>query len=272
MALTNTPILGNIGPSDLFIPVNTSVGFPGVNIYSTRQPIQIDGERMFLDYVITAGAVGSIKVAMRGYDGTVAMAHSSGAILSTSSQPQDFLDVPAGFTVANPPTEDDIVTIGSDLTFTPAGSAPVPGVSMPLPLKNTTYYIQKATAAAITLISATAAQAGIRLTFISQTAVAHVITYAPGFLGTGGASDAATLPAAVGAAAMLEAGPTGLWASFGGTSGPVIATAVAAPDADGDGDPDSTDPDDDNDGTPDGDEAAAKDGGSKAKRSHHAAR
>lgn len=71
---------------------------------------------------------------------------------------------------------------------------------------------------------------------------------------------------------MLEAGPTGLWASFGGTSGPVIATAVAAPDADGDGDPDSTDPDDDNDGTPDGDEAAAKDGGSKAKRSHHAAR
>ena len=191
----------------------------------------------------------------------------------------DFADIPAGLHPSRTrPEDDDIVTIGTDITFTPAGSFPVPGVSLPLPMKNTTYYIAKGSAAAITLISGTAAQAGTRLVFISATAFGHVVTYAPGFLGTAGASDAATLPAAVGAAAMFECGPTGLWASFGGTSGPVIATAETpeATDTDADGDPDATDLDDDNDGTPDTeDETPTGDGAttsSQRKRSHHAAR
>lgn len=212
MSLTNTNTSAAIGPSDLSFPVASTTGFPAVGTYGSRQLMTVDSERMMVDYVPVSGTV---RVLFRGYDGTVAMAHDTLAKVSTSSDPQDFGAVPAGFLDTQMPFIADRLTIGQDLTFTAAGTAPVSGTSLPLPIKNTIYNVTKASAAAITLISGTAAQAGVQITFFGTVAAANTVTYTPGFNGDTTSSDAATFAAKVGSTLTIECGPTGLWAVVG---------------------------------------------------------
>lgn len=211
MALTNFTLTNAIGAGDLGpFAVSSTTGFPAVGVYATpAQIMQLDGEKMLVQVVPISGQV---KVMQRGYDGTVAAAHEALSLGFTSSDPQDFLNVPAGAVNARPPYVDDVVTIGVDTTFTASGTAPT-ATTLPLPVKNTTYVITKATAAAITLISGTSAQLGVTLTFISGTAQAHAITYTPGFLGDTTSSDVATSASKVGAQFVTKCGYTGLWSN-----------------------------------------------------------
>lgn len=209
MALTTFTLTNAIGASDLGpFAVSSTTGFPAVGTYaSPAQILQINGEKMLVQVVPISGQV---KVMQRGYDGTVASAHEALSLGFTSSAPADFLDVPAGGVNTRPPYVDDVVTIGVDTTFTAAGTAPT-ATTLPLPVKNTTYVITKASACAIVLISASAAQLGVTLTFVNGVAAANTITYTPGFLGDTTSSDVATSAAKVGAQFVTKCGYTGLW-------------------------------------------------------------
>jgi len=71
--------------------------------------------------------------------------------------------------------------------------------------------VTKATAAALTLLAPRAgSDDGKRLTIVSSTAAAHVITFAAGFNGGGAAKDTATLSGAIGDSLTLIAA-NGLW-------------------------------------------------------------
>lgn len=215
MALTNTTLSAACGASDLTLAItSTAAGFPAVNTYgSPAQQLRIDGEDMLIQVVPIAGTV---KVMQRGYNGTVAAPHEALAVVSTSSDPQDFLGVPAGGVNGRPPYVDDIVTLGVDTTFTAAGT-PATATTQPYPVKNTTYIITKASAAAITLIATSAttpapsaASMGLKLRFVAGTAQAHTVTYGPGFDGDTTTSDVATANSKVGAVLDLVIGYTGL--------------------------------------------------------------
>lgn len=215
MALSNTTLSAAIGPSDLTLTVASTTGFPAVGVIGGGQLMRIDGEDMLVQQVPVSGTV---KVMQRGYNGTVAMAHEALSVVWTSSTATDFLAPPAGATSDRPAYVDDILTLGVDTTFTAAGTAPT-ATTVPIPTKNTTYLLNKASAAAITLISATSAQTGVELTFMNATAVANTITYTPGFLGDTTSSDVATSAAKVGATFKIKCGFTGLWAQMNAGTG-----------------------------------------------------
>lgn len=215
MALTNTTLSAAIGASDLLIPVtSTSSGFPAVGTYaSPAQMMRIHGEDMLIQVVPSSGFV---KVMQRGYNGTVAVAHQALSVVSTSSNPQDFNAPGAGQEVSRPPEVDDLVTLGVNTTFTATGTLPT-ATTQPYPVKNTTYYLNKAGVLAVELIATgattpapSAASAGVKMTFVALTANAHTVTYGPGFNGNTTTSDVATSNALVGATLELQIGPTGL--------------------------------------------------------------
>lgn len=208
MALTNTTLSAACTASDLTLAVTSTTGFPAVNTYaSPAQIMRVDGEDMLVQVVPVSGTV---KVMQRGYNGTVARAHEALSVVSTSSDPQDFGNIPGGAVNPRPPYVDEIRSIGVDTTFTPEGTAPT-ATTLPLPSKNTTYMITKASACAITLISASAAQMGVRLTFQNAVAAANTITYTPGFRGDTTSSDVATSASKVGATFICRVGYTGLF-------------------------------------------------------------
>ena len=212
MALTNTTLTNAITSSQLGpFAVGSTTGFPAVGAIGSRQIMKVDGEFMLVDVVPVSGQV---KVLQRGYNGTTAMFHDALAQVTTSSTASDFLDVPAGFWDTDPPDTDDVITIGVDTTFVAAGAVPVSG-TIPLPVKNTTYLINKASACAITIISATAQQVGVRMTFMGAVAAANTITYTPGFNGDTTSSDVATFAAKVGSTVTIQVGATGLLAVVG---------------------------------------------------------
>lgn len=211
MALTTTSLNGAIGATDLQFTVTSTTGFPAVGVFGSRQLMRVDFEDMLVDFVPVSGTV---KVLFRGYNGTTAQAHETLAPVTTSSVATDFLDVPVGYTVTHPFNLDDVLTIGVNTTFTAAGTAPT-STTLPLPIKNTTYNITKATAAAITLISASAAQQGVKITFYGTVAAANTVTYVPGFNGDTTSSDVATFAALVGSTLTIQCGPSGLWAVVG---------------------------------------------------------
>lgn len=215
MALTNTTLAVACGASDLLLAItSTSTGFPAVGSYATpAQMLRVDGEDMLIQVVPSSGFV---KVMQRGYNGSVAKAHEALSVVSTSSNPQDFLDTPAGAVSARPPYVDDVVTLGVDTTFTATGTAATSS-TQPYPTKNTTYYLNKAGVCAVTLIATgattpapSAASAGVKMTFVGLTANAHTVTYGPGFNGNTTTSDVATSNGLAGATLELQIGPTGL--------------------------------------------------------------
>ncbi len=215
MALTNTTLSAACSASDLQLAVtSTASGFPAVGTYSSpAQMMRVDGEDMLIQVVPASGYV---KVMQRGYNGTAARAHEALSIISTSSDPQDFQNPGSGQVVSRPPEVDTLVTLGVDTTFTATGT-PATSTTQPWPVKNTTYYLNKAGILATTLIATSAttpapsaASAGVKMTFISLTANAHTVTYGPGVNGNTGTSDVATSNGLVGATLELQIGPTGL--------------------------------------------------------------
>lgn len=211
MALTTTSLSVACGASDLTLSLTSTTGFPAVGAVGSRQLMRVDYEDMLVDVVPASGIV---KVLLRGYNGTPVTAHEILAPVTTSATASDFLDVPTGYTTGHPPNLDDVLTIGVNTTFTAAGTAAT-ATTLPLPIKNTTYNITKASAAAITLISGTAAQQGVRMTFYATVAAANTVTYTPGFNGDTTSSDVATGAALVGTTMTIQCGPSGLWAVVG---------------------------------------------------------
>lgn len=183
MALTQTSLTADITASQLTLPVTSSTGF------AANQPVLIGGEYMWCASVVSSTI---IKVRSRGSEGTAAMAHDVLSNVATSATFSDFPAVPDGAVSIRPPYVDDIVEVGEDGTIA-------------CPNKNTTYVLTKGSAlASTTLAQPTKAQNGLRLTFTSQTAFAHVITSVMED-GTTGGSTTATFAAFVGASMILEA-------------------------------------------------------------------
>lgn len=198
MALTATTLAADCSASDLVLSItSTSSGFPAVGVSGTRQVMQVDGEYMLIDQVQASGVV---KVAMRGYNGTTAVAHDVLANVVTSATPSDFPAYAVGQSVERPLSADLVVSVGEN------------GV-IPVPVQNTTVFLTKATALASTTLAAPSrASDGVRLTITSQTAAAHVIT-ATGLLGDGASGspeDTATWDAFIGATLSLVASD-GIW-------------------------------------------------------------
>ena len=160
-------------------------------------PMKIDNEYMVCTAVVPSF---TISVRSRGNEGSAAVAHDVNAPVLFGVTGADFPAVPTGSWNILPPQTDDVLSIGQNQTITP-------------PLKNTTYIITCPTACAITLLSGSPAQVGITLTFISNTAFSHVITYAAGFFA--GVNTVATFPAKVGASLFTEVGVNGILAALG---------------------------------------------------------
>lgn len=198
MALTTTSLAAACGASDLTLSItSTASGFPGVGTYpSPGQLLQIDGEKML---IVTVPIAGTVKVAMRGYDGSVAVAHGILASVQTSSNIQDFPASPSGSDVPRPPYVHEQVTLGAD------GAVAVP-------VDNTNVVITKGSACLFTLAAPSTASNGLRLTITSQTAYAHVLT-ATSLLEnglTGSPFTTATFGAFIGASLNLIAN-NGVW-------------------------------------------------------------
>ncbi len=215
MALTTFTLTNAIGASDLGpFAVSATTGFPAVGTYATpAQMLRLDGEDMLIQVVPISGQV---KVMQRGYNGSFARPHEALSVGVTSSDPQDFLTPGAGQDVSRPPYEPDLVTLGVNTTFTATGT-PATATTQPYPLKDTTYYLNKAGVLAVALIAVgattpapSAASAGVKMKFVALTANAHTVTYGPGFNGNTTTSDVATSNGLVGAVLELEIGPTGL--------------------------------------------------------------
>lgn len=205
MSLTQTTLSAAItaGQTKNLPITSTAAGFPAAGVVGSRQLIQIDGEYMLLDQVVASGI---INVLMRGFNGTQAIAHDTLASVVTSSSAGDFPDVPTGAVANRPSYADEIQTIGQNVT------------TLTTPTRNTTSEINKATALASTAVAAPSKAAdGLRWTFVSKNAVAHVITSSALF-GAGAASpySTATFAAQIGAGFTMQA-TNGIWSIISAT-------------------------------------------------------
>ncbi len=215
MALTTFTVTNALSATDVGpFAVSSTSGFPAVGTYaSPAQVMRVDGEDMLIQVVPISGQV---KVMQRGYNGTFARPHEALSVGITSSDPQDFNFPSHGQTVNRPPDVANLVTLGVNTTFTATGTAPT-ATTQPWPVKDTTYYLNKAGVLATELIATgattpapSAASAGVKMTFIALTANAHTVTYGPGYNGNTTTSDVATSNGLVGATLELQIGPTGL--------------------------------------------------------------
>lgn len=183
MAAISTTLAGDISASALQIQVTDSTGFV------VGQPILLESE--FSKVASISG--NNVGLTQRGDAGSAAVAHSNLSAVSTAPA-AEFPPVPQ----STPPSTTQLrVTIPGDATVTVdpllGGNAWV------------TYVLMKPTAAAITLVAPAKSQNGLKLTFRSGTAAAHVVTYAVGFYGDGTSSDTATTAAKIGATGTFEA-------------------------------------------------------------------
>lgn len=143
---------------------------------------RIDGEFM----LITAVNSATISVAQRGMLGSTAVAHNILAAVTFGL----FTDLSAtGAAEALPVPFDsfDLVTIGAN------GAIPVPN-------RETVYVINKGSALASSAVpDPSKSQDGLKLTFVSGSDFAHVVTFTNAYDGTTGASTTFTMAAFKGA-------------------------------------------------------------------------
>jgi hypothetical protein len=206
-ALASTQLTSAITANQTVFGISTittptgSVGFPPVGVYANpQQPVMIDGEIM---YLVIQNPAGTLQVRSRGAEGTVASAHDILANVYTGT-PTDFGPSSIGVSGFFDPNQDGIISIGTTSTYT---VVPASGIG------NQTYNINTTpTAAAITLPAPLLSQNGTRLTFISTTAIAHVITATSLFQTGVGAQpkSTATFAAIVGAGFTVVA-ENGFW-------------------------------------------------------------
>jgi len=162
MALTKTSLSAACTATDTLLAItSTTSGFPTAGTYSSKQKMLVDSEYMMIDYVVASG---SVKVMQRGLDGTAAVAHGIGAVVATSSQAADFPVITVGHDVVRTPDMYEQKTLGADDT------------ALATPTRDTNTVITKGSACLFTISAPSAAINGLRWTFTSQTAFAHVMT------------------------------------------------------------------------------------------------
>ncbi len=169
MAITQTTLSADLGANDVTMAVTSgSSGFPtaGGPIVNPGYLVRIDNEYML---AVQQPVAGTIKIAMRGYNGTAAASHDILAKVLVSSAPSDFNGVAAGQLVDLPPTLPRQQTIGEDITFTAAQVAAWGNQPQ-------NFVITKASAAAIVLVAPSKAQDGCVVVFTSDTDATHAIT------------------------------------------------------------------------------------------------
>jgi hypothetical protein len=188
MAL-NTTLATACGASDQFINPTSSTGNAVNWIWL------VDGEYMQQIGVATAG--GLIPVQRVGQYGSIVRSHPILAGV-TAGPATDFPAPQAGWPTNPALYKKQIVSYG-------ASGAIVP------PTSDTLIFLDKATAAAMTLASPTGATPdGVEVTIYSTTAAAHTVTYTPGFNGDTTTSDVATFAATIGNSITLLSS-RGLW-------------------------------------------------------------
>lgn len=154
MALTTTSLNGAITASQTFVKATSATPTTGTAAIANGDMFQIDGERMRVTDVSTTPTFQVV----RGYDGTLAVAHATLAPF-IFGRPFDW-----NSNAGAPVTPRALVSIGAN------GVIAVPTV-------NTLLTIDKATALATTTLAApTSDSNGVVLTITSNTAAAHVIT------------------------------------------------------------------------------------------------
>ncbi len=154
----------------------------------------VDGE-----YMVQTGAIQGalIPVQRGGKNGSVQSAHPILAGV-TAGLVTEFPSPQAGWPTNPAIYKKQIVSYG------------VAGAIVP-PTSDTLVMLDKATAAAMTLVSPTGATPdGVEVTIMSTTDAAHTVTYDAGFYGNGTTSDVATFAATKGASMTLLS-QRGLW-------------------------------------------------------------
>ena len=199
-----TNLTADLGANDVTMVVAAATGFPAVGtIANPGYLVRIDTEYML---AVSQPVSLTIKIAQRGFNGTAARSHDNLSKVLVSALPADFNAVSAGNLVDLPPSMPVQQTIGEDISFS---TNDVKGWGN----RNRNFAIDKATAAAITLVAPSKAQDNLVITFTSLTAVLHVIT-ATSLLANGGtASPYTTATGAdskIGASLTLQA-QNGLW-------------------------------------------------------------
>lgn len=170
MPLSQTTLTAAITATQLRIPVASVAAYPPVGTVGCRQIVQFDAE-----FSVCVGVPGAnlLDLAFRGYDGTTPAAHDILTAVITSALASDF-GVPIGASLTTIDlSEDSAITLGQDQTIA-------------LPVTNTVFNINKATAIALVLPAPSIADNGLTLVFTSQTSAAHVIS-APGLVNNGAA-------------------------------------------------------------------------------------
>lgn len=203
MSLTQTALSADMAIDAIVMTVSSGSGFPAVGtIANPGYLCRIDNEFML---AIAQPVSGTIKVAQRGFNGTVAAPHDILAKVEVSALASDFAPNPAGASVTVPPYTPVQQTIGEDVSIT------APDI-LKYANQPQNFAILKATAAAITLAAPSKAQDGLTVVFTSDTAAAHVITatslIADGV--SGSPHSTATFAAFIGATITLQA-QNGLW-------------------------------------------------------------
>ncbi len=152
--------------------------------------MRIDSE--FIGAVVSIPSTTSVTVRGRGWEGTAAVAHNILSPVSFAAAIGDFADVPAGSVNVLPPFTDPVVNYGA------AGAIAVP-------TRNATITLDKASAAAMTIVDPTKGVDGLTLTIIATTAAAHTVTNTTGFNGAGTSGDVATFGGAIGDNMVIKA-------------------------------------------------------------------
>ncbi len=205
MAITQTNLTVDLSATGLTMTVNSGTGFPtsGGTTPQNNYLVRIDKEFML---AVLQPVAGTITLAQRGYNGTVAQSHDLLSRVEVSSAPGDFADPSPGNTVTMPPYFPNMQTIGEDYTFTAAEIAAY-GVQPQM------FTLWKGSALAITLVAPSKAQDGLRITFTSASAFIHVIT-ATSLLASGGTSSpytTATFTNSKAGGTLVLIAQNGLW-------------------------------------------------------------
>jgi hypothetical protein len=204
MAITQTALAADLASGATTMTVSSGSGFPTTGtIANPGYLVRINKEYM---WAVGQPVAGTIKLALRGFNGTVVTAHDILSKVEVSASPSDFAPNAPGSSIEAPLYAPSMQTLGEDRTFT---SAEV----LAFGNQDQTFAILKATAIACVLVAPSKAQDGVVVRFTSLTAVQHVIT-ATSLLANGGTGSPYTTATGadtkIGASLTLQA-QNGLW-------------------------------------------------------------
>lgn len=187
MAFTTTTLAADLSATANSMTVTSGTGF------AAGQAVKIDGEYARITHVNGT----SIKLALRGFVGTAAVAHDALSTVITTANPSDWTGLQAGADVDRPPFVDDVISVGEN-------------GAIACPTRNTTIMLTKGSAlSSTTLANPPKDRDGLRMIVTSATDFAHVLTgnFADG---TTGSHTTATFLAFNGASMILSA-QQGTW-------------------------------------------------------------